>query len=55
MHSTDYQTLPRLFDGVADFSKTSERNAALSALSSIDSLFRNNRKRGQAMGQQRIK
>lgn len=49
-YSARIQALPRLFTGVADFAKPEERNAALAALSSIDSLFRNNRKRGQAIG-----
>lgn len=44
------QALPRLFTGVAEFSKPTERNAALAALSSIDSLARNNLKRSQAIG-----
>ncbi|KAL7420859.1 hypothetical protein Q5752_004812 [Cryptotrichosporon argae] len=41
------QALPQLFNGVADFANPGERNAALSALSSIDSLNRNQRKAGQ--------
>lgn len=50
------QSLPRLFSGVTEFSKPDERNAALSALSSIDSLFRNNRKRvhGEVVRQSRL-
>lgn len=50
-YAAQIQALPRLFTGVTDFSKPGDRNSALSALSSIDSLFRNNRKRGQAIGQ----
>ncbi|BEJ06093.1 hypothetical protein CcaverHIS641_0306150 [Cutaneotrichosporon cavernicola] len=44
------QALPRLFTGVAEFTKPTERNSALAALSSIDSLARNNLKRSQAIG-----
>ncbi|TXT05984.1 hypothetical protein VHUM_03745 [Vanrija humicola] len=55
-YAAQIQALPRLFTGVTEFSKPDERNAALSALSSIDSLFRNNRKRahGEVVRQSRL-
>ncbi|WOO81922.1 Target of rapamycin complex 2 subunit ste20 [Vanrija pseudolonga] len=55
-YAAQIQSLPRLFSGVTEFSKPDERNAALSALSSIDSLFRNNRKRvhGEVVRQSRL-